>query len=117
MATVAPSFTKVSRGKGLKITWPTAATGDTITAATGIAGWNGPAHIQAEGTFGGATVGLTGSLDGTNFRALKQTPGGTDVGITAADIQPVGELANDYKPTVSGGTSDSITITLLLTKQ
>lgn len=112
MATVNPTIDHAHRS--VKVTWATAATGDTIVAAKGLRSYGAGGSVQAVGTWGAATVKLEGSNNGTTFQTLKQTPGGTDISMTADDHQPVGEMADDYRPAITGGTGDSLTITLLL---
>ena len=69
--------------------------------------------VQAAGTFGGATVALHGSLDGTNYVALKDASG-TAIAMTAAGIASGGQLALYLKPAATGGSSQSLNFTLMI---
>ena len=64
-------------------------------------------------SFGGCSVALKGSNDGTNFEALS-TPANAAIAITAAGIKAVLENTVQIKPVATGGTNQSIAITMLL---
>jgi len=69
--------------------------------------------FQAVGTFGGCTVIIEGSLDGTNFYALRDITG-TGIALTSAGLQKVLESVQYIRPRLSVvGTGASITATLL----
>lgn len=68
--------------------------------------------VQASGTFGGATVALHGSLDGTNYVALSDAQGSA-IALTAAGMASGGGLAIWLKPVASGGSSQSLNVTLV----
>lgn len=68
---------------------------------------------QMEGTFNGATVDLKGSLDGTNYRSLTD-PQGNAISKTAAALEAVTEIVRYIRPEVSGGTTPSVTVTVLM---
>ncbi len=74
--------------------------------------------FKTEGTFGGATYGLEGSLEAetdppTKFVALKD-PQGTAIshGTDAGDIDGVQEACYWYRPVRTGGTGVSVNIYL-----
>lgn len=69
------------------------------------------ASVQASGTFGGATVVLQGSNDGVTYATLKDTAG-DDLSFTAAGYVEFTSAAVFVKPSISGGTGDSLNITL-----
>lgn len=112
MATVTP--TAVAIGPNVtRVTWAGMVTGDTITAYSAPSATR--ASLQATGTFAGGTViGITASLDGTNFAAVTDTLGTAITGLTAAFLVEIGAAATDYKPTIGSGTSDSVTVTLVI---
>lgn len=69
--------------------------------------------IQVEGTFGGATVTLGGSNDGTNYESLS-SPANTAISLTATGIKAVLENALFHAPLISGGGgTQALTITML----
>lgn len=69
--------------------------------------------LQVTGTFGGATVALHGSNDGTNFYLLKDLQG-VDAELTAAGLIEFTTAALYVKPVASGGSSQSVTANLVL---
>ena len=69
--------------------------------------------MQTSGTFGSATVSLHGSIDGTNYVALKDATG-TAISATAAGIVSGGQIALYLKPVATGGSSQSLTFTLMV---
>jgi len=72
--------------------------------------------LQASGTFGGATVALHGSLDGTTYAALDDAQG-TAIGLSAAGISACGVAAMWIKPVATGGSSQSVDVTLMVVYQ
>lgn len=116
MAAIAPTITDVSPsgdGSALKVVWTpvTSAGADTCNAV------HYPKHsvksIQVTGTFGGASIAVNGSNDGTNFAALN-TPANAAIAITAAKINAVLENTEYIQPASTGGTGSTVTISMLL---
>lgn len=110
MATIKP--TRFDLGDGAwQVTWTPCTNADTC-AAVRMPGYSARS-IQAEGTFGSATVVLNGSIDQSNFRGLTKT-GTTAISITTAAINLVQEAVSDYQPAFSGGDgTQSLTITMM----
>ena len=70
--------------------------------------------LQVSGTFGGATITLHGSIDGTNYVALKDADA-NNVAVTSAGISGSGrDMVLYLKPVTSGGTSSSVTVSVLV---
>lgn len=69
--------------------------------------------IQIGGTFDGSTVIIEGSLDGTNYHTLTD-PQGNALSFTLAGLEAVSELVSSLRPRVSGGSSPSVNVTLLM---
>lgn len=115
MAEVSHGGITQSRKDRLEVSWANVTESDTFEAVdlTNISGVPAVVVMQAEDTFGGATLALHGSADGTNFRALADKFG-TEIGETAVGIVQSGEAAKKYKPVASGGTSQSLDVTLLI---
>jgi hypothetical protein len=67
------------------------------------------ASVQISGTLGGATIVLQGSNDGTTYATLKDLQG-TNLSFTAAGYAEFTTGAAFIKPSISGGTGDSINI-------
>lgn len=80
----------------------------TITEQWGLAG-----SVQFVGTFGGATVVLQMSNDGTNWVSIKDLLGNA-VSATAAAMFEFTCSAAYIKPDVSGGAADNIDVILVL---
>jgi hypothetical protein len=69
--------------------------------------------IQAVGTFGGGTVKLQGSNDGTNWADLNDTSG-TAIGLTADGAAEFSTAMQYIRPLVTGGTGDDIDVFIAL---
>lgn len=108
MATIVP-ITVDATG----VQWVDYSTADTATPfklvnQAGLAG-----AMQVTGTFGGATIALQVSNDGSNFVTLKDSTG-TDISFTAAGMAEFSTGALFIKPTSTGGTADNVTVTISL---
>lgn len=115
MATVSPAFDfiQAQAAKVPRITWAGIVTGDTIVslpvnAQAAVAG-----AIQISGTFGGATVAFQASNDGTNFYTMKDLAG-TDISATAAGLFEFTTAALYIRPSISGGSANSVDAILSL---
>jgi hypothetical protein len=115
MATVSPAFdfVQAQAAKVPRVTWADLATGDTITAFPVAAQAAVAGAVQFGGTFGGATVGLQVSNDGTTFFDMKDL-GGTVVSATAAGLFEFTTAAMYIRPVISGGTGDAVDVTVVL---
>lgn len=98
------------RPDDLVLGWPSRR-GDTINADLPARG-EPVGSVQVTGTFGGATVTMTGSNDGTNYVTLKDV-NGNDVSFTAAGLVGFDGLTLYVKPAITGGTADSVTVTVV----
>lgn len=117
MATINPTRSDVSEkrnGSAIVVTWTNVTEADTCTAI------NMPEFadksIQVAGTFGGTSVAIQGSNDGSNFSALRD-PTSTVIAITTAaggaGLKAVLENTWQIKPVLTGGASVSLTISVL----
>lgn len=69
--------------------------------------------VQIAGTFGGATVEIHGSIDGTNYKVLTD-PQGNDISKALASIECITELVRYIKPVFTGGGgTQSITVSII----
>jgi hypothetical protein len=112
MATIIPT-TVEQQIQAAAYRWTDYSTADTSTPIKvqnmqGLAG-----SVQVTGTFGGATITLQGSNDGTNYVTLKDSAG-TAISFTAAGMAEFSTAALYLKPTSSGGTADNVTVTVIL---
>lgn len=115
MATVSPAFDFVSAqaAKVPRVTWADCATGDTINAfaissQAAIAG-----AVQFAGTFGGATVKLQASNDGTTFFDVDDLAG-TAISTGAAALFEFTSAAMYLRPAITGGTGDAVDVIMVL---
>lgn len=109
MATIVP--TEIDGSTSYR--WTDYSTADTSSPARlqnmeGLAG-----SVQVTGTFGGATIVLQVSNDGTNFVTLKDSAG-VAITFTSAGMAEFSTAALFIKPTSSGGTADNVTVTITL---
>ena len=112
MATIVPT-TVEQQIQAAVYRWTDYSTADTSTPIKvqnmqGLAG-----SVQVTGTFGGATIALQVSNDGTNYVTLKDSTG-SDITFTAAGMREFSTAALFIKPTSSGGTDDNVTVTITL---
>jgi hypothetical protein len=115
MATVTPAITIINiRGMSVpRLAWSSIVTGDTIesygiTAQAGVAG-----AVQFSGTFGGATIALQGSNDGTTFYTLEDLQG-TAISGTAAGYFEFTTAALYLRPSISGGSGNAVNVIAML---
>lgn len=80
-----------------------------ITEQWGLAG-----VVQATGTFGGASVALQMSNDGTNWATIKDLQGDA-IALTGATSMSEFTCSAAYiRPSVTGGTSDNVDVIVVL---
>lgn len=115
MATVSPAFDFVAAqaAKVPRVTWEALATGDTIVALPIAAQAAIAGAVQFKGTFGGATVSLQVSNDGTTFYDMDDL-GGTAVSATAAALFEFTTAAMYLRPAITGGTGDDVDVVVVL---
>lgn len=112
MATIVPT-TVEEQVRAAAYRWTDYSTADDavpvrIQNMQGLAG-----SIQVTGTFGGATIALQVSNNGTNYVTLKDAIG-SNITFTAAGIAEFSTAALYIKPTSTGGTADNVTVTVVL---
>lgn len=113
MATITATITKVPDGGVMDVyvvQWPAMGNGDTGTAVAMSGGSD--RSVQIAGTFGGATVVLEGSNDGTNYATLTD-PQGNAISKTTAAIEAVSELTRYVRAVTTGGTGTNLNVTLI----
>lgn len=111
MATVNPTVNRTPQG-AMSIFSAAWALG---TADTGVAVQMtdfADRSIQVAGTFGGATVVVEGSNDGSNWTTLRD-PQGVALSFTSAGLKQILELTMYTRVSSSGGTGTSVTATLV----
>lgn len=111
MATVASSTLK---GDGFTFTW-TPITNANADGAPVSSVLTGDRCVQVSGTFGGATITMQGSLDGSTWATLSD-PTGTALTFTAAGLKGISEAAKFIRPLLSGGSGSSVTVRLFVRK-
>lgn len=114
MATISP--VSAMSGEVQTVTWTGLSTSTDTAAAYGPMNKSKGAlraAVTFSGTFGGATVLLTGSIDGTNYATLTDKNGNA-ISATAAKVQEFTSSVLYLKPTSSGGTGDNINIVVAM---
>lgn len=113
MATINPVAVDTRVPGTTTVKWETLTESD--TAASHAPGGYEPAiaSVQFVGTFGGATVILQGSNDGTNWVTLSDV-NGTDISATAAGAFDFSSAMLYFKPSASGGTSQDLDVIMNL---
>jgi len=97
-------------GKSSLVSWSALATGDTGAPIQGVG--LSDRSVQFTGTFGGATVVLEGSNDGTNYVTLTD-PAGVALSFTSAGLKQLLQITRYMRPSVSGGAAVAINCHLL----
>lgn len=135
MANITPTFTRVIGRDGIdgwQVVWAAMGNADTGLAVGSVIGDGGTAVLPAgggmgfagfsdrsfeiTGTFGGATVTIEGSNEGTNFQTLiTPATSGTvpflaSTATSAANL-PVNVPVAQIRPRTSGGSGTTITVT------
>lgn len=82
---------------------------DTGLADSRLAGY-ADRTVQAFGTWGGATLVIEGSLDGTNWVTLTDPQGNAISKTTTNFIESIAEWVRYIRPVTSGGTGTALTV-------
>lgn len=112
MANITPTRTALEFGSE-SVVWTGLSTADTAIGVYANKTTGAVGAMQCTGTFGGATITLQGSNDGSNFYAITD-PAGNDVVLTADGIIDFSTAAAYIRPASSGGTADDVTVTVIL---
>lgn len=116
MAVIKPTTKDVSQkgdGSCYLVTWTAVTSASSDTCAAVSFPQYPDRSIQVSGTFGGASVAVQGSNDGTNFCSLFD-PSSTVIAIVAATaMKAVLENAVFIRPLVTGGTGQTVTVSML----
>lgn len=98
-----------SNGKTIVVLWETMGNADTGTAVERTNFMD--RSVQITGTFGGATVVIQGSNDGTNFVTLADFNGDA-ISVTASGLYSIAPAVRYIRPVTSGGSGSDIDVTL-----
>jgi hypothetical protein len=113
MATISPTLSPESTGKFELHQWADFSTADTATPMQQSAKPANLATVQVVGTFGGATVTLEGSNDGTNYVTMRDVDG-ADISFTAAGYAEFSTAFRYIRPASTGGTGDDVDVYICL---
>lgn len=114
MAEISYTLSTTSKGDAL-VTWLNVTENDTFEMYALNEAVN-EISVHILGTFGGATIAITGSNKaGTSGPTLAQI-GGTAASVTSADIFSILDRPLEITPTITGGSSSSVSIYMLLRK-
>lgn len=112
MPTITPSL-DTSIADVPRVIWQGAATGDTFLPFTLKQQYGLAASIQLTGTFGGATITIQVSNDGTNWVTARGLDT-TDITFTAAGYREFSLCAAYIRPSIAGGSGTGINATMVL---
>jgi len=112
MATVSPVLKRTAEGIPYVI-WEGIVTGDTLEAFALVDVWGLASSVQIGGTFGGATVKLQQSNDGSTFLDIKDVHG-TAVSATANAIFELSLSAAYLRPSIASGSANDVDVILVL---
>lgn len=110
MATITPTITSLTNGIA-SITWAAQTDADTATAFDNFGFRRGA--VQFDGTFGGATIVLQGSNDGSTFSTLDDVAG-VAISATAAGIFDFNGHCRYIRPLVTAGTAESLNTRVIM---
>lgn len=117
MATITPTITYAPNGHRqiAQVVWASLANGDTGDPVQ-LPGY-ADGSVQITGAaFGGGTLTMQASNDGTNYEAMTD-PQGNDIAKTAADLEQITEIARYIRPSLAGGAAGSVTVTMIVRRQ
>lgn len=106
------SRTDANAGFWTKYVWSGVSTADSGEALT-VDNLAVEMYFNATGTFGGATVGLEGSVDGVNWFTITDAADAT-IAMTAAGVVEFKKQPLYLRPTITGGTGDSLQIMVFI---
>lgn len=115
MAAIQPTLTDVGlKGDGSTIlaVWTPVTESDTCVPISMPEHSDKSVHVS--GTFGSASVAVQGSNNGGASFASLNDPTGTVIAITAEKIKAVLENTVQVKPVATGGSAQSLTISMLV---
>ena len=96
-----------------RVIWSGIAAGDTFTAFTLTQQYGLAASVQVAGTFGGSTVVLQVSNDGTNWATAKDLSG-DDISLTATGYREFSLCAAYIRPAITGGSGSGLSAVVVL---
>lgn len=112
MATITPNLNTTIAGVP-RLIWEGAATGDTLNPFTITQQYGLAASVQVVGTFGGATVKLQVSNDGTNWADASDVLGNA-ISLTATGYFEFSLSAAYLRPAITSGSGNDIDVIVVL---
>lgn len=112
MATITPTLNTTITGVP-RVIWEGAATGDTLNPFTVTQQYGLAASVQVVGTFGGATVKLQVSNDGTNWADASDVLGNA-ISLTATGYFEFSLSAAYIRPAITSGSGNDIDVIVVL---
>jgi len=95
-----------------RVVWAGLAPGDTGTAYLVRNRYGFVGSVQISGTFGGATIALEQSNDGTNWFPATDSLGAA-ISATTAEINEMSLAAAYMRPTITGGTGSLVDVIIV----
>jgi len=96
-----------------RVIWSGIAAGDTFNAFTLTQQYGLAASVQVVGTFGGSTVALEVSNDGTNWAPARGLDT-TNITFTTSGYREFSLCAAYVRPSITGGTGSGLAIVMVL---
>lgn len=96
-----------------RVIWSGIAAGDTFDAFTLRQQYGLAASVQVTGTFGGATITMQVSNDGTNWVTAKDLQG-ADITFTATGYDELSLSAAYIRPAIASGSGSSLSVIMVL---
>lgn len=114
MAAISPTYASFGEHT-IVATWTGVTQADTFTPVGPRWADYSDRSVQMVGTFGGATVVLKGSNDGTNYEPLTDPQGNAiSKTLSGTTIEAVTEATLFVQPTHSGGTGETMAVILVM---
>lgn len=114
MATIAGVLTNIATQDGsvVQATWTNITNTDADGSPISFCEW-ADRCVSVTGTFGGATLTVQGSNDGTNWFTLNNAQG-TAATFTAAGLKQIVEVPKLMRPVLTGGTGSTLAVIAIL---
>lgn len=112
MATITPTRGTIAVNIE-SLTWTGLSTADTADGLIVMGASPAIGCMQCSGTFGGATITLQGSNDGSTYASVTDAAGNA-ITLSAAGLKDFSTAAAYLRPSSSGGTGDDVNVVVVL---
>lgn len=112
MATIHPQVNRLTQNI-VAVRWAGIAPGDDCVASPSDLSEYSDRSVQVSGVFGGASLAIRGSNDGTNYAGLSD-PQGVALVFSSGGLKAILEASMYVRPEIAGGVGSSIDVTMFL---